>query len=90
MKVNIEGTDYWVHWVYHMSPGKQNVVVAKTKCIIETQGFVTLCSEEVGCNPKDRFVKEIGRKLSLKKTLEKQWPNNREIRKQFWIHYLNR
>lgn len=80
MKVNINNVDYWITFKYF-----NNKV---TTCIIETQGFVEVCSGTCYLSENDRFVKETGRKIALARALK--YVFNKEERTQFWNAYFNR
>lgn len=92
MKLNIQNTDYWIYWEYHTAFNKDNKLVPKTICKLETSGFTEVTSEYAICSSNDKFIKEIGRKVSLRKLLNKQWPGqeNKHIRTLIWNTYLNR
>jgi hypothetical protein len=81
MKVNIDNTDYWVSWEHY--------IPYQSTCQITKQGFVIVGIGNGICSPKDKFDKEIGRKVILARALSKS-NFSKENRKQFWSAYLNR
>lgn len=77
MKLNIDNKDYWITFEYrinHIELDKKFKRCYTTVCKIESKGFVIESLGYAHCNINDRFTKEIGRKISLKKALEKLYP----------------
>ena len=77
MKLNIDNKDYLITFEYrvnHIELGGKDVPCYTTVCQIESKEFVIESLGYAHCNVNDRFIKEIGRKISLKKALEKLYP----------------
>lgn len=84
IKLTTKQAPFWVYWEY--SGNKQQGQV--TTCIIN-QEQTELVRGSVICSKKDRYIKETGRKLSIKKCLD-ILPFSKEERKEFWNQYHSR
>lgn len=85
MKLRYNNIDYWVGWKY-----TQTRLGKETTCLIEIKGFVPVGKGVSVCKEEDLFIKETGRKLSLKRALNDLFPDNKEARKFFWDSYFYR
>lgn len=84
MKLTYNNTDYWVSWQHITEVSKY------TACNITTEGFNVVAIGIANCNLNDRYVKEIGRKISFQRALANLFPNDKDARKYFWNAYFNR
>ncbi len=84
MKVILNNIEYWVYWQYC-----ENTSGKFTLCNIETRGFNLFATGTTKLSPKDKFVKEVGRKTSLERALKQVFPEKAD-REVFWKAYLNR
>ncbi len=93
MKVEINSDIYLVLWKH--SRQSNHISRGKTKCSIvklykdENTPLVRLLigTGETYCSSKDSYNKDVGRKISLTRALQKIFPSNKEIRKAFWNAY---
>lgn len=82
MKMEVNGQTFYVDWFYFRSKGHPVGV----DCRITLPGFVKYCQGSAYCDPRDKFNKEFGRKLSLTRAL-KYGNFTKDARRQVWEHY---
>lgn len=71
LTINETQTTYWVSWEYTLDKKSKRMI---TNCKIETEGFVLQTVGTATQSSEDRFVKETGRKISLKRALHTLFP----------------
>ena len=81
MKTTIANVDYYISFEHVISKG--------TNCTITKAGFIPFSSGETFLSVKDKYDKEVGRKLSLARAL-KNTNFTKEQRKQVWNTYMAR
>ena len=82
MKVQVQETEFSVKF-YHQNQPESGVF---TDCRIEV-GDKTLGKGRAILAKGDSFVKDMGRKISLKRALQNANIVDRKIRKNFWDNY---
>lgn len=96
MEIKIKNKQpYWVTFAYpeieveFFSKGKRKKITTKKTICKISQERVPIAEDEVICSSEDKFVKEIGRVKSLRKTLE-LLSLTKEERTEFWNAYHSR
>ena len=98
MKMEVNGQTFYVDWFYFRNaPRKTSFTVPATgkghpiavECRITLPGFQRYSTGGAFCDPRDKFNKEFGRKLSLARALEKG-NFTKDARRQVWEHYRSR
>jgi hypothetical protein len=90
--LELDGTSYTIRWAhfpdgFSLIEGEEIPVKGTTCSIFEGDLEYPTWTGEAHLHPKDRYVKEKGRKISLSKALSK-WP--REKREEVWKAYFGR
>lgn len=88
LKVEVDKIPYRIRW-HHEFLLNGRVVKARTVCWISDTDKVDISQADSFCSRKDAFDPEIGRKVSLSRTLDKL-NFTKEQRKQVWTQYFNR
>lgn len=94
-KVKIDDDEYKVTFIHKIpEQGQFEFPDALFKTMFGTQCNIWKNGEwqagmATSLNPKDQYNRKFGRKLSLAKTLEAVFPNQKFTRKLFWEAYYN-
>ena len=82
MEVVIDGKKYLVDWQH----GLQARITICIITVVQSDGTAAVCfAASSKVHPKDQYVKELGRRHSLKAALAKLWPvNEAEWKPEDW------
>lgn len=94
MKMEVNGQTFYVDWFYYRTgarstKGKKDYTRGHpiaVECRITLPGFKKYCTGGAYCDPRDKFNREFGRKLSLARALERG-NFTKDARRQVWEHY---
>lgn len=95
MKLEVDGTQYWIKFRHERKDPNGEASRDKTACFIMS-GEIEVASAVVICHPNVQFCRASGRKFALAKAISrlfpsdrkemsyKEWEENKLKRQQFW------
>ena len=87
---NNQVPNYHIYWSYDLvKHGNPVSVTVGTTCFIKNNGEIIATGHSVLSPKEPRFVKEVGRKLSLRRALQ-EGNFSKEERTVIWQRYFNR
>lgn len=93
MELKIKNDTYFVSWSYQVHAHGDGFPRQLTYCTLKLNNVIVGESYTI-CNPKDTFVKDIGRKTSLARFLENVYFEGEKLtkseREEVWRQYLLR